>query len=109
MGGLPTDALPLSLPQWRKTGRKQSDLNEGLLPLEAIDKLRRSVPDQWLRRHFPALSDASLFQRGKLCIRDLPGTALLLLEACDSMPASQRPKVAGQLRDARAEDGRLAA
>lgn len=104
-----TDALPLSLPQWRKTGGKQSDLNEGRLPLEAIDKLRRSVPDQWLRRHFPALSDASSFQRGKLCMSDLPGTALLLLEACEATPASHRPKVAGQSRDARADDGRLAA
>ncbi|MCF7769495.1 TniQ family protein [Achromobacter pulmonis] len=102
------DAPALSLPQ-RKTERKQSDLNEDLLPVEVIDKLRRSVPDQWLRRHFPALSDASSFQKGKLRISDLPGTALLLLEACDSMLASQRPKVEGQSLDARADDGRLAA
>ncbi|CUJ59150.1 Uncharacterised protein [Achromobacter xylosoxidans] len=102
------DAPALSLPQ-RKTERKQSDLNEDLLPVEVIDKLRRSVPDQWLRRHFPALSDASSFQKGKLRMSALPGTALLLLEACDAMPASHRLTVAGQSLDARTDDGRLAA
>ncbi|MGW8304718.1 MAG: TniQ family protein [Achromobacter pulmonis] len=100
---------PLSLPQRSKMERKQSDLNDDLLAVETIEKLRRSVPDQWLRRHFPALSDASSFQRGKLCMSDLPGTALLLLEACEAMPARHRPKVAGQSRDARADDGGLAA
>lgn len=104
-----TDALPLSLPQRRKAEGTQSDLNDDLLPVEVIEKLRRSVPDQWLRRHFPALSDASSFQRRKLCTSDLPGTALLLLEACDAMPASHRPTVARQSLDARADDGRLAA
>lgn len=40
---------------------------------------------------------------------DLPGTVLLLLEACDAMPASQRCEVAGQSLDARVYDSRLAA
>lgn len=103
------DMPPLSLPQRRKAGREQSDLNDDLLLVEAIEKLRRSVPDRWLRRHFPALSDASSFQRGALCVSDLPGTALLLLEACDAMPATHQPKVHGPLLDARAHDGRVAA
>jgi hypothetical protein len=103
------DTPPLSLPQRRKPERKQSDLNDYLWPVEAIEKLRRSAPDQWLRRHFPALSHASSFQRGALCVSDLPGTALLLLEACDAMPAAHQPKVHGPLLDARADDGRVAA
>lgn len=104
-----TDARSLSLPQRRTAERNLPALNEELLPLEAIDKLLRSVPAQWLRRHFPALSDASTSQRGKVCMSDLPGTALLLLEACDAMPASHRTIVHGQLLDAGADDGRLAA
>jgi hypothetical protein len=89
------EVFSLSLPQRKKTGEKQSFLNDELLSPAAIGQLRCSYPMQWLRRHFPALSNASSFQRGKLCLSDLPGTALLLLEACGAVPASLRPEVEG--------------
>lgn len=82
-----SEVLSLSLPKRRKAERELPALNEELLPLEALEKLLRSVPAQWVRQHFPALSDASTSQRGRLRMSDLPGTALLLLDSCDAMPA----------------------
>ncbi|CUR72914.1 hypothetical protein BN2905_21970 [Achromobacter xylosoxidans] len=53
---------------------------------EALERLRYSVPEQWLIRHFPAFTRTAAtenrFLNCGMRLQDLPGTALLLLKAC---------------------------
>ncbi len=81
--------LPGRFVPFRKQAHRKPEAGPSLEEVwldDALKKLRCSVPELWLKRHFPAFAAAELqagrfLRRGKR-VQDLPGTAWLLLKAC---------------------------